>query len=133
MFYTVLHHGVPIGTVELREGELAAGTLTATDAYAAIRPTVQAGSEALLQLGFFCAAAKPLFERPAALTEAAALTFELVDRNGRDIPATFVNLIEAPGDERVVVLARLSHASAAVAAERSARRGTAPEASRPDA
>jgi hypothetical protein len=133
MLCTVLHHGVPIGTVELGERELVAGTLAPTEAYSAIRSTIQAGSEALLQLGFFGAAMQSPLGRPAGLAQAAALTFELVDRNGHDIPATFVNLIEAPGDARVVVLARLSHAPASVTAERSARRGAAPEASRPDA
>jgi len=128
MRYTVKHHGVPIGAVELSERELSAGTLEAAPGYAAIRPVIQAGSETLLQLGFFGASTHPLSTDTASLSAAAELSFELVDSEGRDVPATFVNLIEAPGDERVVVLARLSHAAAGIPARASLRRGAAPDA-----
>ena len=118
MRYTVLHHGVPIGTVELTDRELAAGTMAPTEAYQAVRPTIRSGSEALLQLGFFGAASQMPGADRESLSAAAALAFELTDLDGRDVPVTFLNLIEAPGDERVVVLARLSHAPAAVPAKR---------------
>lgn len=130
MLCTVLHHGVPIGTVELGDRELAAGTMSPTKGYAGIRPIIQAGSEALLQLGFFGAAAQTRPADSTALAAAAALTFELADAEGRDVPATFVNLIEAPEDDRVVVLARRSHASAAVAADLGPRRERVPDVSR---
>ena len=133
MLYIVKHHGVPIGAVELTDRELSAGTLETGRGYAAIRPVIQAGSEALLQIGFFGAATHASPVDTASLAAAAALSFELVDPDGRDVPATFVNLIEAPGDERVVVLARFSHAAAGVPATPPASQGAAPEASRPDA
>jgi hypothetical protein len=87
----------------------------------------------LLQLGFFGAATQSAPLDTASLSAAAALSFELVDLNGRDVPATFINLIEAPGDKRVVVLARLSHAVAGVPASARARRASSSEASQPDA
>jgi hypothetical protein len=128
MRYTVKHQGVPMGTVELSDRELSAAALDAAPGYDAIRPVIQAGSKTLLQLGFFGAATRPLAIDTAPLAAAAELSFELVDSSGRDVPATFINLIEAPGDERVVVLARLSHAAAGVPARTSPRRGAAPDA-----
>jgi hypothetical protein len=105
--------------------------MSPTDAYGSIRAIIQAGSNALLQIGFFGAASRSDSVDPAPLAAAAALSFELIDRDGNDVPVTFLNLIEAPGDERVVVLARLSHAPAAVAAKRGPARQAAPEASGP--
>lgn len=119
--YTVRHRGVPLGTVELEDRELSAGSMTPTASYASIQPVVREGSAALLRLGFFGAA----MHMPGAtdaddvpLRAAAELQFDLVDADQREVPATFVNLIEPPGDGRVVVLARLSHAHASVGAER---------------
>lgn len=120
MHYTVHHRGVPIGTVELTAGELSAGTMTSAPGYATIRQTIRDASIALPQLGFYGAAARD-FDAPetgvsAALAAAAKLPFELRNAAGEEVPTTFVNLIEPPGDSRVVVLARFSHSHARVGA-----------------
>ena len=116
MRYSVNHDGVPVGFVELSEGELVAGTLTPVAALDAVRPTIRAGSDALLSLGFFGATSGvALNGAGTALRAAADLRFDLIDLEGRVVHATFVNLIEAP-DGGVVVIARLSHASAATPA-----------------
>ncbi|PYP77534.1 MAG: hypothetical protein DMD35_14370, partial [Gemmatimonadetes bacterium] len=111
-----MHEGVPVGHVELTGGELVAGPLVPLSAFDALRPTVQAGSAALLALGFF-GAASAAGENGAgpALEAAAALRFDLVDLHDELVPATFVNIIEAP-DGGLVLFARLGHAHARVPA-----------------
>lgn len=135
MRFTVRHQGVPVGVVDLVGQELSAGSMEPAPGYAAIQPIVRAGSTALLHLGFFGAATLGSTDNADVdrLHAAAGLRFELVDDDGRDIAATFVNLIEAPGDERVVVLARFGHAPAAVGARRRPAAAAAPTAARPDA
>lgn len=122
MQYTVQHLGVPIGTVELTAGELSAGTMLSAPGYATIQQTVREASIALLQLGFYGAAARdfgaPEAPESAALAAAAKLPFELRNAAGEEAPTTFVNLIEPSGDSRVVVLARFSHSHARVGATR---------------
>lgn len=120
--FTVRHLGVPIGNVQLTaDATVSAGQLTPTPAYAAIRDVVREGSNALLQVGFFGALAQ-LSNSGApvpALRAAAALSLDLVDDAGNDVAATFVNLIEPPDDNQVVVLARLSHSYSRTPAMRS--------------
>lgn len=122
MRYTVQHRGVPLGTVELTAGELSAGTLFTLPGYEAIRQTVRDASVALLQLGFYGAAARdlnvPESSQSSSLEAAAKLVLELRGADGEEVPTTFVNLIEPPGDARVVVLARFSHSHARVGATR---------------
>ncbi|MCC6245669.1 MAG: hypothetical protein IT353_22750 [Gemmatimonadaceae bacterium] len=122
MQYTVQHRGVPMGRVELTAGELRAGTMTAAAGYAAIRQTVREASMVLLQLGFYGAASRdidaPDASASSSLAAAANLTFELRSADGAEVPTTFVNLIEPPGDARVVVLARFSHSHTRVGATR---------------
>lgn len=118
MRYSVVHEGVPVGDVELAPGELVAGQLTPRPALDTLRETLHAGSEALLALGFFGAAAVGGQNgAEQALRAAADLRFDLFDARGELVPATFVNLIEAP-DGGTVVLARLGHAHAEVPAPR---------------
>ena len=118
MRYTVVHEGTPMGCVDLSAGELVAGPLTPMPTFDVLRPTVQAGSAALLALGFFGAAlAEGKNGSAAALRAAAALQFDLVDDRGGLAPTTFVNLIEAP-DGGVVVLACFRHAHASIPAVR---------------
>ena len=118
MRYTVLHRGVPIGFAELPPGELAAGPFAALPALAPLRDTVRRGSQALLALGFFGAATKAGQNGVGeALRKAADLEFELMNEAGRLIPATFVNLIEAP-EGGLVLLARFGHAHSGVGAVR---------------
>jgi hypothetical protein len=111
-----VHEGVPIGYIEVPEGELVAAPLLALPAFEPLRPTVQAASAALLALGFFGAAtAADRNGAGAALQAAAALQFDLVDLRGELVPATFVNVLEAP-DGGLIVFARLGHAHARVPA-----------------
>ena len=118
MRYTVLHRGVPIGFAELPPGELAAGPFVALPSIGEIRDTVRRGSQALLALGFFGAATKAGQNGVGeALRKAAELEFELMNEAGRLIPATFVNLIEAP-EGGLVLLARFGHAHSGVGAAR---------------
>jgi hypothetical protein len=118
MQFHVVHHGVPVGYVELQPGELVAGTLTPMPALDAVRDTLRAGSEALLALGFFGAAdTRRTQDVGKALSAAAALRFDLFDLHGELRPTTFVNLIESE-DGRVVVLARFGHAHAPKSAPR---------------
>ena len=126
MRYAVVHEGVPVGHIELTTGELVAAPLLPLPAFEALRPTVQAGSAALLTLGFFGAASTVGQNgSAAALQAAAALQFDLVDLQGELVPATFVNVLEAP-DGGLVVFARLGHAHARVVANKpvTSRAGT---------
>ena len=76
----------------------------------------------LLQLGFYGAASRdldvPEASESSSLAAAARLVFELRSPDGEEVPTTFVNLIEPPGDSRVVVLARFSHRHTRVGATR---------------
>jgi hypothetical protein len=114
--YSVNHEGVPVGFVELPEGELVAGALAPVVGLEAFRPTIRAGSDALLALGFFGAASGVALKGAGtALRAAADLRFDLVDVEGRVVHANFVNLIESP-DGGVVVIARLRDTHAATPA-----------------
>ena len=133
MRYAVMHKGVPIGHIDLTDGELVAAPLLALPAFEALRPTVHAGSVALLALGFFGAAtAADHNGAEAALQAAAALQFDLVDLRGELVPATFVNVLEAP-DGGLVVFARLGHAHARVPAIQPMAPRTDADAARPSA
>jgi hypothetical protein len=131
MWCTVTFHGVPIGTVELEEYELTSGIMEPLAAYQAVRPTVRRGSAALLSVGFYGTAALTAGEgEPAAieaLSEAAAMRFELLDERGEQLEADFVNLIEPPDEETVVVIARFRGAAAGVPARRPSRRASGRE------
>ena len=105
-----------MGDVDLAPGELVAGQLVPRPALDPLRETLRAGSEALLALGFFDAVAVGReSDTASALRAAAKLRFDLFDVRGELVPATFVNLIEAPGGG-TIVLARLGHAHAEVSA-----------------
>ena len=121
MQFSVMHEGIPVGFVELASGELVAGQLTPLPALDPLRDTIREGSNALLALGFF-GAATPAGQNGAgaSLRAAAALQFDLVDERGELNPSTFVNVLESP-DGGLVVLARLGHAHATVAAKLPAR------------
>ena len=85
----------------------------------------------MLALGFFGAAtAVGQNGAETALHAAAELQFELVDLQGELVPATFVNVIEAP-DGGLVLLARLGHAHARVPAVRSETPRSDADAERP--
>jgi hypothetical protein len=123
MWYAVLHEQTLIGIVDLPLADLASGRMQRFPAYAAIRPTVRAATAALLQLGFFGAAYPALPPRMRetvrlrhAISRAARLRLGLLDEQGASVQATFVNLLEAPADEGVVVVAGFGEAMAGVAA-----------------
>lgn len=123
MWYTVLHDEVPIGIVDLPPLALAAGAMQRLPAYSAIQPTVRAATIALLALGFYGAALPPIPPRSReilhsrrALARAARLRLSLVNERGAIAHVRFVNLLEPPGDERVVVVAAFDDAIAAVGA-----------------
>ncbi len=111
MLFAVHCGGVPIGTVDLAVGSLCAGRLVRSGGYENIASRVRAASAALFAFGVYGprVSAMPDENRSrarAALHSAAALRLELVPFTGHSIPATFVNLVEAPLDRQVVVIAR---------------------------
>ena len=112
MRYSVVHKGVPVGTVQLEPGELVAGVLAPLPALGPLLGTIYAGSEALFDLGFLGFARPDRRGSIDALRAAASLEFDLVDDRGHLESATFVNLIESPEDG-IVVLARFSLAHGA--------------------
>jgi hypothetical protein len=123
MWYTVLHEDAPIGIVDLPALGLAAGAMQRLPSYAGIQPAVRAATAAILKLGLFGAAYPPLPWQPRAIlrfrraiARAARLRLSLVDEQGAPAQAAFVNLLEAPADERVVVVTAFEDASAGVRA-----------------
>src|SRR4029077_4249505 len=123
MWYTVRHEDAPIGIVDLPALDLAAGAMQRLPSYANIQPTVRAATAAILELGLFGAAYPPLPWQPRqvlryrrAIARAARLRLSLVDEQGAAAQVAFVNLLEAPADERVVVVTAFENASASVGA-----------------
>jgi hypothetical protein len=118
MRYSLLAHGVPLGTVDLEAEDLTAGSLEPLPAYDAMRPLVQAASEALLAAGFFGVATSERLSWPErrALQEAAAMPLELRTPTGQEVATTFINLLHAPGESDPVVLVRFGHAAATIVA-----------------
>lgn len=134
MRFSVTHEGVPVGFVELRPGELVAGSLAPLPALEPLRDTIRAGSNALVALGFFGAPPRARESGSGqALRAAAALEFDLLNNRGELTPATFVNVLEVP-DGDVVVIARFAHEHATVAAavRPSLRRDSGGNNPRPD-
>jgi hypothetical protein len=123
MWFTVQHDGVPVGTAHLPIAELAAGRLGRLPAYAAVQPIVRAATAVLLEVGLFGAALHPA-ENPSAevararraLIRAASLRFELLGEQGERVQAAFVNLLEAPADGGVIVVAGFGEAFALMGA-----------------
>ena len=122
MWFTVTRSGVPLGTVELSAEELSAGLLQPLPAFEGVARTVRLGSDALMEYGVY---GPPVSARPdprrraarGALRAAATLRLELLElASGAPIPTVFLNLIEAPGDRGVVVLARFLDSPARVPA-----------------
>jgi len=112
MWYTVLHEHTPIGVVDLPPAGLTAGAMEPHPGYEAIAAITMAATAALLTDGFFGAALPPLPPFPAAalrsrraIARAARLNLELRDARGALADTSFVNVLEAPGDNRVVVVA----------------------------
>ena len=111
MLFAVHCGGVPIGTVDLPVASLCAGRLVRSHGYDGIAGRVRAASDALFSFGVYGprVSVVPDDERRrarAALRSAAALRLELIPFTGHSIPATFLNLVEAPLDRQVVVIAR---------------------------
>jgi hypothetical protein len=112
MWFTVLYEHRPIGVVDLPPAGLTAGTMEPLAGYEAIAAITRAATAALLAYGFFGAALPPLPPFPGAvlrarraIARAARLNIALEDARGARADASFVNVLEAPGDHRVVVVA----------------------------
>jgi hypothetical protein len=122
VWYSVLRSGIPLGTVELPATELATGLLQPLPAYASVAHTVRVASTALLRFGLYGppVSAKPDPSRRAArraLWAAATLRLELAElASGAPVPTLFLNLVEAPADGGVVVVARFLDIPARVSA-----------------
>jgi len=123
VWYTVMLGNNPLGGVELPVGVLTAGAMVALPAYLQMRLTICEATDALFQLGLFGSAMPALPPFPAEvlrlrrrMSRAARLRFMLVDATGAVADTSFVNLLEPPGDHRVVVVAGFPLASAAVGA-----------------
>jgi len=119
MWYTVLHEATPIGVVELPPAGLAANSMLRFPAYEAVGATTRAATSAVLQIGLFGGALPALPPYQAALlrlrramVRAGRLRFVLMDARGAVADASFVNLLQPASDDRVVVVAGFSHASA---------------------
>jgi hypothetical protein len=117
MRYVVSHLGVPIGRVDLTQGDSAVGELVATAAYDAVRNTIRSASEVLWAIGFLGSGQTANNLDPAALGRAQALPLELRDERGVFVPTDFINVVERPSPaELPVVFVRFRLASANVAA-----------------
>lgn len=123
MWYTVDCRGVSLGVVYLPSALVVAGRLEPHSGYATVEDTVRRATEAFLELGLFGAAA-PLLPpipsgirtRRAAMARAARLPLELLTERGAHALTHFVNLLEAPADGGIVVLASFVEAPAVVGA-----------------
>jgi hypothetical protein len=121
----VLHEEKPVGCVELAAAALTAGRMMRFPAYGAIRDVTRDATDALFSAGLFGAVLPPLPPFPArvlrlrrAMARAARLRLTLVDDTGALADTTFVNVLHALGDDRIVVVAGFPAANAVVGARR---------------
>ena len=112
MRFSVRTNAVSLGSVDLPPGLLVAAPLEPSAAYTIVADVVRVASDAFLHLGLFDAVAPMVPPIPAqrrrwrrALSQAARLQLALIGADGARAPADFVNLVEAPGDRRIIVLA----------------------------
>jgi hypothetical protein len=107
MRFTITHHGVPIGTVELdASADRALGPVATLPAYAVVRALVQAATEALSGVtagpGDRAAAERgTVFGRAASLGRA----LEVRDERGESVATDYVELHDRPGAEPEVAAA----------------------------
>jgi hypothetical protein len=123
MLYNVRTGNLLLGLVDLPHGRLVAASLEPSPHYASVADVIRQATDAFLHLGLFDSVAPMLppisaetRRRRRALTRAARLQLTLVHANGEAAPTKFVNLLEAPADRRVVVLAGFSSPVASVGA-----------------
>ena len=123
MWYTVMLGSNPVGGVELPVGGFTAGAMVPLPAYLQLRAMICEATDALFQLGLFGSAMPALPPFPAhvlrlrrKMSRVARLTFVLVDVTGAVADTSFVNLLDPPGDHRVVVIAGFTGASAPIGA-----------------
>jgi hypothetical protein len=119
MWYTVLHGETPIGVVDLPLVGFTAAPMYPLPGYAEIQRTTQAATNALLEAGLFGATLPPLPPFPRdiirlrrAMARAARLELSLVNHSGARVHSSFVNVLEAPHDGRVIVVAAFPSAGA---------------------
>jgi hypothetical protein len=133
MEFTILHRGVPLGTVELPSSDLAIGELAPSPAYLAVREEIREASAALWALGFLSESPLARTADPSSLARAQALPLELRDPAGTLVTVDFINIVERPdAADAPVVFTRFRHAAAIApaAVRRQPRAGG--EKSRPD-
>jgi hypothetical protein len=123
MLFSVRTGSTSLGLVELPSGLLVAGQLHPSPSYRSVENRVRNATDAFLHLGIYDAVAAmrpPLSAKRRAwrlhLQRAARLQLALVLPTGEFAPADFVNLLEAPADRGVVVLASFLSAPDWVAA-----------------
>jgi hypothetical protein len=112
MLFSVHATTTSLGLVDLPAGDLVAGRLQPSPQYGSVREIIRDATNAFLHLGLFDAVAPMLpalsaetRRRRRALARAARLQLSLVGADGARVPTDFVNLLEAPGDGGIVVLA----------------------------
>jgi hypothetical protein len=123
MWYTVLHDEAVVGVADLPIAGIAAAIMEPRPAYEAIRATTRAATVGLLEAGLFGGVlpAVPPFPGEVlrlrrAMARAARLSLTLVAPTGAVADASFVNLLEAPEDGRVIVVAGFHSVRALVGA-----------------
>jgi len=113
MRFSITHHGVPIGTVDLTvDGGRAEGEVTVLPAYAAIRAVVQRATQAVADVRNHSRSAR--IDRRERFREAAELTRELAlrDEDGHPVASDYIVLNDASDSEPPVLTAIGVHATA---------------------
>ena len=106
MRYSITHHGVPIGTVDLKvDGGRADGVVSILPAYAAIRALVQRATKAVADVRNHSRTARA--NRREQFREAAELTreLELVDDTGHRVDTDYIVLHDESDDDPPVLTA----------------------------
>jgi len=110
MPYTIWHEELVLGTVDLPRGLLVASRLRPSAGYRAIADMVQRATVAFLHLGLFYgntnSDAQPIdvHRWSEAIDQVSRLRFTLTDAQGDTVATHFVNLLEGPAADGVIVL-----------------------------
>jgi len=106
MRYSIIHHGVPIGTVDLKvDGGRANGVVSMLPAYSAIRALVQRATRAVADVRKNSRQARA--NRREQFREAAELTrhLELLDEQGQHVDTDYIVLHDESDEEPPVLTA----------------------------
>jgi hypothetical protein len=110
MPYTIWHDDLVLGTVDLPRGEFVASRLRPAAGYQSVADMVQRATAAFLHVGLFHRSTNPDVQLPdaypwsAAIDQVSRLRFTLTDARGEPVATHFVNLLETPADNSVIVL-----------------------------